>query len=118
MGEVENDFAGAMGDDSQVAVGSVGDLRRDVKLEILLVGCVAVVGHVVCCLVVCSFEFFFVANDEVEVFAKASTCGDEVTDDDVFFHALEEVLTSVDGGLGEDFGGFLEGCSGDEALGL
>ena len=41
-----------------------------------------------------------------------------MTDDDVLLHAFEEVLTGIDGSLGEHFGGLLEGGSRDEALGL
>ena len=41
-----------------------------------------------------------------------------MTDDDILLHAFEVVLTGIDGGLGEDFGGLLEGGSGDETLGL
>ena len=41
-----------------------------------------------------------------------------MSDNDILLHALEEVLFGIDGGLGEDLGGLLEGGGGDEGLGL
>ena len=43
--------------------------------------------------------------------------GDQLTDDDVLFQTGQRVNLALDGGFGQNAGGFLEGCSGQEAVG-
>ena len=59
-----------------------------------------------------------ISDDKVLVLAHTGTGRDEVSDDDVLLHADQCVAFGVDGCLGEDLGGLLEGCSGDEGFGL
>ena len=59
-----------------------------------------------------------ISDDEVLVLAHTGTGRDKVSDDDVLLHADQGVAFGVDGGLGEDLGGLLEGCGGDEGFGL
>ena len=48
---------------------------------------------------------------------QTSTGGDELTDDDVLLQAGQRVDLALDGGLGQDTGGLLEGRSGQEGVG-
>ena len=48
---------------------------------------------------------------------QTSTGGDELTDDDVLLQAGQRVDLALDGGFGQDTGGLLEGCSGQEGVG-
>ena len=43
--------------------------------------------------------------------------GDQLTDDDVLLQTGQRVNLALDGGFGQNAGGFLEGCSGQEAVG-
>ena len=49
---------------------------------------------------------------EVAVHGKSGTGRDELTDDDVFLKADEMIDLALDGSLGEDLGGLLEGSGG------
>ena len=40
--------------------------------------------------------------------------GDQLTDDDVLLQTGQRVNLALDGGFGQNAGGFLEGCSGQE----
>ena len=60
----------------------------------------------------------FVADHDAIELTQTGASGDEVTADDVFFHAFEVVGLSGDGGFVEHLGGFLEGRCGHERLGL
>ena len=54
---------------------------------------------------------------ELAVPGQAGAGGDELTDDDVLLQAQQVVHLALDGGLGEDLGGLLEGGGGQEGLG-
>ena len=54
---------------------------------------------------------------EVAVHRKSGACGDELADDDVLLQADKVIDLALDGSLGEDLCGLLEGCRRQEALG-
>ena len=53
----------------------------------------------------------------VTVCHEAGACGDQLTDDDVLLQANQMVNLALDGGIGQDLGGLLEGCGGQEGVG-
>ena len=58
-------------------------------------------------------------NDiHVGVALHTCTCGNELTDDNVFLKTEQVVDLALDGSLGQHLCGLLEGCGGEEGLGL
>ena len=49
-------------------------------------------------------------------FRQTSTCGDQLTNDDVLLQAGQRVDLALDGSFGQHAGGLLEGCSGQEGV--
>ncbi len=55
-----------------------------------------------------AFDVVFASYDESVVFAQTCTCGDQVTADNVFLHALEGIGLAVDCCFVEHLCGLLE----------
>src|SRR5918997_1221781 len=55
-------------------------------------------------------------DSELPVAGQARGGGDELADDDVLLEASQAVLLALDGRVGEDAGGLLEGGRGEEAV--
>lgn len=68
--------------------------------------------------VVDAFDVVSAAYDEAFVFAETCSGRDQMTADDVFFHALEGVGLAGDGCFVENLGGLLERCGRHEARSL
>ena len=75
---------------------------------------------------VLSFDFGHLAFDGpileghrfILLVAQTGPSGDQFAGDDVLLQAMEIISLGLDGGVGEDSGGFLEGSRGEEALGF
>ena len=65
---------------------------------------------------------FWLLDGELElrlaVVIESSASGDQVTHDDVFLEAAEVIDAAQGRGFGEDTGGVLERCGGDERVGF
>ena len=54
---------------------------------------------------------------EVTVCHQAGACRDQLTDDDVLLQTDQMVDLALDCSIGQDLGGLLEGCGGQEGIG-
>ncbi len=108
LGKVQHYLGWTMGNNSKVAIGTLCHIGNHVDFEVFHRTIIVIVCHSYRSLFVSGFHFVDVAHDKVLVFTKTRTSRDEMTDNDVLLHTLEEVALGVDGSLGEHLGGLLE----------
>ena len=49
-------------------------------------------------------------------FRQTGTCGDQLTNDDVFLETQQRIYLALDSGIGENTSGLLEGSGGKEGI--